>query len=96
VWVSHKLGKAIRTLFQTDSTSSPIALPWRDDKGNISQIDHVNENNLNEINSVIDDQMIKISTEKLDRMKPKLEPFRKSNRIKKAVSTNQNDFLWSM
>jgi hypothetical protein len=25
----------------------------------------------------------------------KLEPFRKSNRIKKAVSTNQNDFLWS-
>jgi hypothetical protein len=95
-WVSHKLVEAIITLFQTDSTFSPIALPWRDVKGNISQIAHVNEDNLNEINSVIDDQMIKISTEELDRMKPKLEPFRKSNRIRKAVSANQNDFLWPM
>jgi hypothetical protein len=33
-WVSHKLVKAIRTLFLTNSTSSPIALPWREVKEN--------------------------------------------------------------
>jgi hypothetical protein len=84
--------KAIRTLFLTDSTSSPTALPWRDVKENITQIAHGNEESLNEINRVTDDQINKINTEELDRMKPKLEPFCKFNRIKKAISINQNDF----
>jgi hypothetical protein len=95
-WVTHNLVKDIRNLYLTDSTSSPIALPWKDVKENTSQITQWNEDGLNEIKTIVDGQINIINNDVLDKMKPKLEPSRKSNRIKKAIATNQNDFLWAV
>jgi hypothetical protein len=63
---------------------------------NAIQLAQVNEDGLNEVDRVTEDQTYKINKDVLEKMKPNSEPFRKSNRIKKATSIKQNDFLWSM
>ncbi|MDR2457260.1 MAG: hypothetical protein LBD41_02095 [Clostridiales Family XIII bacterium] len=91
-WVAHNLVKKIRNLYLTDNTSSPIVLPWRDANDNIFQTTQGNENCLNEINRSTYDQINKTNKDKSDKMLPKPEPSRKSNRIKKATSIKQSNF----
>jgi hypothetical protein len=86
--------KKIRNLYLTDSTSSPIVLPWRDVNDNIPQTTEGNENCFNKINRSTYYQMNKINKDKLDKMLPKPEPSCRSNRIIKATSTKQSNFLW--
>jgi hypothetical protein len=67
-------------------------LPWRDVNENAFQLAQSNKDCLNEVDRVNYDQMNKINKNELDKMKSNSEPFRKSNRIKKATSIKQNYF----
>jgi hypothetical protein len=42
-WISHYLANEINTLFHSNTSYSPIVLPWKDIKENSTQITHKNE-----------------------------------------------------
>ncbi|MDR2457635.1 MAG: hypothetical protein LBD41_04055 [Clostridiales Family XIII bacterium] len=78
-------------MFHSNTSYTPIVLPWKDIKESSTQITHNNED------KVHGDDCIEISSvmknKKLDKREHKPEPTHKSNRSKKAISLCPNEFL---
>ena len=89
-WISLLLVKEINTMFGLKATSSPIALPWKDHKVNSFQWAQGNKGKVHEDDCSVINSVTK--NKELEKIEHKLIPTRKSNRTKKAISTNQNDF----
>jgi hypothetical protein len=92
-WISLHLVKEINTMLGVKATSSPIALPWKDHKINSLQWAQDNKGNDYEDDCIVINSIMK--NKELVKTEHKTMPTRKSYRTKKAISTSQNDFLWS-
>jgi hypothetical protein len=92
-WISLHLVKEINTMFSVKSTSSPIALPWKDLKLNTVQWAQGTKGKDYEDDCIVINNVMK--NNEMGKIERKLVPTRKSCRTKRATSTSQNDFLWS-